>query len=110
MNADLPVTVDRALAYACHEGYPPGRHTMRTIREAALVRARGGWIEYSVVTLASPLATVAEGGAARARGGGDDLSRPPSARGSSRRFSSPWPGSSRRMPISSMPSLPRPRP
>jgi len=61
VNADLPVTVDRALAYACHEGYP-GRHTMRTIREAALVRARG-WIEHSVVTLASPLATVAEGAA-----------------------------------------------
>ncbi|WP_048114300.1 hypothetical protein [Methanoculleus sp. MH98A] len=61
VNADLPVTVDRALAYACHEGYP-GRHTMRAIREAALVRARG-WIEHSVVTLASPIATVAEGGA-----------------------------------------------
>lgn len=61
VNADLPVTIDRALAYACHEGYP-GRHTMRTIREAALVHARG-WIEHSVVTLASPLATVAEGAA-----------------------------------------------
>ena len=61
VNADLPVTIDRALAYACHEGYP-GRHTMRTIRETALVRARG-WIEHSVVTLASPLATVAEGAA-----------------------------------------------
>lgn len=61
VNADLPVTVDRALAYACHEGYP-GRHTMRAVREAALVRARG-WIEHSVVTLASPLATVAEGAA-----------------------------------------------
>lgn len=61
VNADLPVTVDRALAYACHEGYP-GRHTMRVIREAALVRARG-WIEHAVVTLASPLATVAEGAA-----------------------------------------------
>jgi len=61
VNADLPVTVDRALAYACHEGYP-GHHTMRAIREAALVRARG-WIEHSVVTLASPLATVAEGAA-----------------------------------------------
>ncbi|KAF5088522.1 hypothetical protein DSECCO2_36490 [anaerobic digester metagenome] len=61
VNADLPITVDRALAYACHEGYP-GHHTMRAIREAALVRARG-WIEHSVVTLASPLATVAEGAA-----------------------------------------------
>ncbi|KLK89172.1 hypothetical protein SZ63_01650 [Methanoculleus sediminis] len=61
VNADLPVTVDRTLAYACHEGYP-GRHTMRAIREAALVRARG-WIEHAVVTLASPLATVAEGAA-----------------------------------------------
>lgn len=56
-------------------GLPPRPTHDATIREAALVRARG-WIEYSVVTLASPLATVAEGGAARARGGGDDLSRP----------------------------------
>lgn len=61
VNADLPVTIDRALTYASHEGYP-GRHTMRTIRETALVRARG-WIEHSVVTTASPLATVAEGAA-----------------------------------------------
>lgn len=61
VNADLPVTVDRPLTYACHEGYP-GRHTMRAVREAALVRARG-WIEHSVVPLASPLATVTEGAA-----------------------------------------------
>lgn len=61
VNTDLPVTIDRALAYACHEGYP-GRHTLRAIREAALVRARG-WIEHSVVTTASPLATIAEGAA-----------------------------------------------
>ncbi|MCM2465518.1 hypothetical protein [Methanoculleus oceani] len=57
VNADLPVTIDRPLTHACREGYP-GHHTMWTIREAALVRARG-WIEHSVV----PLATVAEGAA-----------------------------------------------
>ncbi|MDK2989196.1 MAG: hypothetical protein PWR16_725 [Methanoculleus sp.] len=61
VNADLPVTVDRPLTHACHEGYP-GHHTMRAVREAALVRARG-WIEHSVVPLASPLATVGEGAA-----------------------------------------------
>ncbi len=57
VNADLPVTIDRPLTHACREGYP-GHHTMWTIREAGLVRARG-WIEHSVV----PLATVAEGAA-----------------------------------------------
>ncbi len=57
VNADLPVTIDRPLTHACREGYP-GHHTMWTIREATLVRARG-WIEHSVV----PLATVAEGAA-----------------------------------------------
>lgn len=61
VRGDLPVTIDRPLTYACREGYP-GHHTMRAIREAGLVRARG-WIEHSVVTLASPLTTVAEGAA-----------------------------------------------
>ncbi len=61
MSADLPAPIDRALLYACHEGYP-GHHTMRAIREASLVRGRG-WIEHSIVPLASPLATIAEGAA-----------------------------------------------
>ncbi|MCK9278650.1 MAG: hypothetical protein M0P22_11240 [Methanoculleus sp.] len=61
VSTDRPVTIDRALLYACHEGYP-GHHTMWAIREAALVRGRG-WIEHSVVPLASPLATVGEGAA-----------------------------------------------
>ncbi|NLB00461.1 MAG: hypothetical protein GX837_05785 [Methanomicrobiales archaeon] len=61
VNTDLPISIDRALVYACHEGYP-GRHTLRAIRETALVQARG-WIEHSIVTLVSPLATVAEGSA-----------------------------------------------
>ncbi|MCK9298417.1 hypothetical protein HL657_03710 [Methanoculleus sp. YWC-01] len=61
VSADLPVTIDRPLTYACREGYP-GHHTMWAIREAGLVRARG-WIEHSVVPLASPLTTVAEGAA-----------------------------------------------
>jgi len=55
------LTIDRVLAHACREGYP-GRHTVRAIRETALVRARG-WIEHSVIPLLSPFTTVAEGAA-----------------------------------------------
>lgn len=61
VSADRPVTVGRALFYACREGYP-GRHTMWAVREASLVRDRG-WIEHAVVPIASPLATVCEGAA-----------------------------------------------
>ena len=34
VSTDRPVTIDRALLYACHEGYP-GHHTMWAIREAS---------------------------------------------------------------------------
>lgn len=61
VSADRPVTIDRALLCACREGYP-GHHTMLAVREASFVRARG-WIEHSVVPLASPLATISEGAA-----------------------------------------------
>lgn len=61
VGTTTPFTIDRVLAHACRHGYP-GRHTIRAIREAALVRARG-WIEHSVIPLASPFTTVAEGAA-----------------------------------------------
>lgn len=59
VSTTTPITIDRVLSHACRQGYP-GRHTIRTIREAALVRVRG-WIEHSVIPLASPFTTVAEG-------------------------------------------------
>jgi hypothetical protein len=61
VDVDRPVTIDRVLPVVCREGYP-GRHTLRTIRDAVLVRGRG-WIEHAVVPAASPLATVSEGAA-----------------------------------------------
>ena len=61
VDVDRPVTIDRVLPGVCREGYP-GRHTIRTIRDAVLVRGRG-WIEHAVVPAASPLATVSEGAA-----------------------------------------------
>ncbi|NLA38261.1 MAG: hypothetical protein GX882_02515 [Methanomicrobiales archaeon] len=61
VDAGRPVTIDRILPLACSEGYP-GRHTIRAIREAVLVRGRG-WIEHSVIPSASPFATVTEGAA-----------------------------------------------
>lgn len=61
VDVDRPVTIDQVLPGVCREGYP-GRHTIRTIRDAVLVRGRG-WIEHAVVPAASPLATVSEGAA-----------------------------------------------
>jgi hypothetical protein len=59
VNTDLPVTVDRAIDLACHEGYP-GHHVYNTLLEKSLVRDRG-WIEFCVYPLFSPQSLVAEG-------------------------------------------------
>jgi len=40
VNADLPVTVDRALELACHEGYP-GHHVINVLSDELLVKGRG---------------------------------------------------------------------
>jgi len=59
VNSDLPVTIDRALDLACHEGYP-GHHVYSVMLEKHLVRDRG-WTEYSVYPLFSPQSLIAEG-------------------------------------------------
>src|SRR5437660_8908491 len=59
VNTDLPITIDRAIDLACHEGYP-GHHVYNTLLEKNLVRDRG-WIEYSVYPLFSPQSLIAEG-------------------------------------------------
>lgn len=59
VNVDLPITIDRAIDLACHEGYP-GHHVYNVLLEQALVRERG-WKEFTLWPLFSPLALIAEG-------------------------------------------------
>ncbi len=59
INLDLPITVDRAIGLACHEGYP-GHHVYNALLERHLMRDNG-WIEFSVYPLYSPQSLIAEG-------------------------------------------------
>jgi hypothetical protein len=59
VNTDQPVSIDRALDVACHEGYP-GHHVYNALLEERLVRGRG-WVEFTVLPLFSPISLLAEG-------------------------------------------------
>ena len=59
VNIDLPISIDRAVDLACHEGYP-GHHVYNVLLEQRLVRERG-WIEFTVYPLFSPQSLIAEG-------------------------------------------------
>ncbi|MBT8382005.1 MAG: hypothetical protein HKP17_03960 [Ignavibacteriaceae bacterium] len=59
VNTDLPLTVDRVIELAAHEGYP-GHHLFNSLIEQKLVKERG-WTEYSVYPLYSPISLIAEG-------------------------------------------------
>jgi hypothetical protein len=59
VNTDLPITIDRIIDLACHEGYP-GHHVYNTLLEKHLVRDRG-WVEFTVYPLFSPQSLIAEG-------------------------------------------------
>ena len=59
VNTDLPMTVDRALDLACHEGYP-GHHAYNVLLEDRLVRRRD-CVEFTVYPLFSPQSLIAEG-------------------------------------------------
>ena len=59
INTDLPITIDRAVDLASHEGYP-GHHVYNSLLETHLVRGRK-WQEYSVYPLFSPQSLIAEG-------------------------------------------------
>jgi hypothetical protein len=61
INTDLPITIDRAIDLAAHEGYP-GHHVYNVLLEQSLVRDRG-WLEFSVYPLFSPQSLIAEGSA-----------------------------------------------
>ncbi len=59
VNVDFPITIDRAVDLACHEGYP-GHHVYNSMLELVLARGRG-WREFTVYALFSPQSLVAEG-------------------------------------------------
>jgi hypothetical protein len=61
VNLDFPISLDRAVDLACHEGYP-GHHVYNALLEQALVRDRG-WVEISMYPLFSPQSLIAEGSA-----------------------------------------------
>jgi hypothetical protein len=61
VNLDFPLSIDRAVDLACHEGYP-GHHVYNALLEQALVRERG-WVEFSMYALFSPQSLIAEGSA-----------------------------------------------
>jgi hypothetical protein len=61
VNTDVPITMDRAIDLACHEGYP-GHHVYNVLLEKNLVKARG-WVEFTVYPLFSPQSLIAEGSA-----------------------------------------------
>ena len=58
INADLALTVDRALALACHEGYP-GHHAYNVMQELQFVRERN-WSEWMVQPTFSPQSLASE--------------------------------------------------
>jgi hypothetical protein len=58
INADFPLTVDRALQLACHEGYP-GHHVFSSLAEEQLVR-REHRIEWMVEPVFSPQSLLSE--------------------------------------------------
>jgi len=59
VNTELPISIDRAIDLACHEGYP-GHHVYNALLEKTFVRDRG-WVEFSVYPLFSPQSLIAEG-------------------------------------------------
>ncbi|MDJ0841083.1 MAG: hypothetical protein QNK37_31515 [Acidobacteriota bacterium] len=61
VNTDFPITIDRAVDLACHEGYP-GHHVYNALLEKHMVTGRG-WLEFSVYPLFSPQSLIAEGSA-----------------------------------------------
>ena len=59
VNLDLPITIDRALDLAAHEGYP-GHHVYNALLEQRFAQERG-WVEFPVYPLFSPQSLIAEG-------------------------------------------------
>ncbi|MEO5890084.1 MAG: hypothetical protein ABIQ31_07515 [Ferruginibacter sp.] len=61
INTDLPISIERAIDLACHEGYP-GHHVYNMLLEEKLYRQKG-WVEISLYPLFCPQSLIAEGSA-----------------------------------------------
>jgi hypothetical protein len=61
LNTDFPMTIERAIDLAAHEGYP-GHHIFNAQMEKHLVKKRS-WVEYSIYNLFGPTSLLAEGSA-----------------------------------------------
>jgi hypothetical protein len=61
INTDFPVSIQRVVDLAAHEGYP-GHHVYNLLLEKNLSKGKG-WVEYSILPLFSPQALIAEGSA-----------------------------------------------
>lgn len=59
VNTDLPMTINRLVHLACHEGYP-GHHVYNALLEKHMVRERD-WVEFTIYPLYSPESLIAEG-------------------------------------------------
>ncbi len=59
LNTDYPLTVERILELACHEGYP-GHHLHNSLLEQNLVQ-KHQWQEFTIYPLNSPFFFLAEG-------------------------------------------------
>jgi hypothetical protein len=63
VNLDLPISIDRALDLAAHEGYP-GHHVYNALLEQRFAQGPPvgrGWVEFTVYPLFSPQSLIAEG-------------------------------------------------
>lgn len=61
INTDIPMTLDRAIDLACHEGYP-GHHVYNLLVDQRFVQELG-WIEFQLQPLFAPAMLIHEGSA-----------------------------------------------
>ena len=61
LNRDIPLTIDRVLYVASHEGYP-GHHVYNVLLENKLAKGRG-WLEFTINPLYSSQSMISEGSA-----------------------------------------------
>ena len=59
VNTDLPMSINRVIHLAGHEGYP-GHHVYNALLEHHLVK-QNNWIEFTIYPLYSPQSLIAEG-------------------------------------------------
>ena len=61
LNRDIPLTIDRVIDVASHEGYP-GHHVYNVLLENRLAKGKG-WLEFTINPLYSSQSMISEGSA-----------------------------------------------